>query len=286
MGEDQGHGTQMSTPDRETYDVWSPKLQREYTGGRRAQEWVGFFLPHLYPGMRLLDVGCGIGSISLDLAEIVAPGHVVGVDADASQLEDARSAAVRRGVDNARFEVGDTYALPFADNAFDAALAHTLLVHLSEPVRVLRELRRVVRPGGVVAVSDDDFGTVVMSPANPLVEEAVSLWVRMLQHNGGNPYYARHLRRYLLDAGFVRTEGHAVAADHHGMLDETRRFAMLIEPLFRHQAFADVVVEQGWANRNHLEAILAELHAWAERPDAFYSVTYFAALGWVGEGQH
>ena len=285
MGEGQEHGTQESTPNHETYGVWSPELQREYTGGRRAKEWVGFFLPHLHPGMTLLDVGCGVGSISLDLAEIVAPGQVVGVDADASQIDDACSAAVRRGVDNARFEVAEAYELPFPDDAFDAALAHTLLIHLHEPVRALRELRRVVRPGGVVAVSDDDFGTVVLSPANPLIEEAVSLWIRMLQHNGGNPYYARHLRRYLLDAGFARTEGHAVAADYHGTLDETRRFAMLVEPLLRHQAFVDVVVEQGWADRAHLEAILAEIRAWAERPDAFYSVTYCAALGWVREKQ-
>ena len=125
-----------------------------------------------------------------------------------------------------------------------------------------------------------------MSPANPLVEEAVSPWVRVLQHSGATPYYARHLRRYLLDAGFVRTEGHAVAADYHGTLDATRRFATLAEPLLRHQAFADVVVGPGWADRERLEALLAEIRAWAERHDAFYSVTYCAALGWVGEDQH
>jgi SAM-dependent methyltransferase len=142
---------------------------------------------------------------------------------------------------NVRFESASAYALPFPDDVFDAALAHTLLVHLSEPVRVLRELRRVVRPGGVVAVSDDDFGTV-LAPPNPLVEEAISLLVRVVQHNGGNPYYARHLRRHLLDAGFARSEGHAVAADYYGTLDETRRFAALAEPWIRDPAFVEIVV--------------------------------------------
>ena len=282
MGDEHG---QAPGPDRETYSLSAPDVQREYTGSRRAKDWVGFLLPHLHPGMRLLDLGCGVGSITLDLAEIVAPGQVVGVDADASQLEVARSAAARRGLTNVRFESANAYALPFLDDSFDAALAHTLLVHLSEPVRALRELQRVVRPGGVVAVSDDDFGTVVLSPSNPLVEEAISLLVRVVQHNGGNPYYARHLRRCLLEAGFVRTEGHAVAADYYGTLEGTRRFAALVEPLLRHPTFADLVVGQGWTDRAHLDAILAEIRAWAERPDAFYAVTYCAALGWVGDDQ-
>ena len=78
MGDGQGHGTREPAPEHERYGVWAPEVQREYTGIRRAQEWVGFFLPHLHPGTRVLDVGCGVGSITLDLAEIVAPGQVVG----------------------------------------------------------------------------------------------------------------------------------------------------------------------------------------------------------------
>jgi ubiquinone/menaquinone biosynthesis C-methylase UbiE len=283
MNEGRGHAAATSAGDAEVYSISEPEVQREYTGIRRAQDWVGFLLPHLQPGMRLLDLGCGVGSITLDLAEIVAPGQVVGVDADASQLEVARTSATRRALSNARFEIADAYALPFADDAFDAALAHTLLVHLREPGRVLRELRRVVRPGGVVGVSDDDFGTTVVSPPSPLFEEAIALWVQVLQHNGGNPYYARHLRHFLLEAGFARTEGYAVAADHYGTPEATRRFAHLVEPLFRHQEVAELVVGQGWVDRAHLEAIHAEIRSWAERPDAFFSITYCAALGWVGD---
>ena len=283
MDDGHGLGPQGPSPDRETYSLSAPEVQREYTGSRRATDWVRFFLPHLHPGMRVLDLGCGVGSITLDLAEIVAPGQVVGVDADASQLEVARASASARGLPNARFEVADAYALPFPNNAFAAALAHTLLIHLREPERALRELRRVVRPGGVVAVSDDDFGTAVLSPSDPLVEEAISLLVRVVQHNGGNPYYARHLRRCFLEAGFVRTVGHAVAADYYGTAEATRWFARLIDPLFRDPAFLEVVIGQGWVDRAHLEAILTELRSWAERPDAFFAITYCAALGWVGD---
>jgi SAM-dependent methyltransferase len=233
--------------------------------------------------MRVLDLGCGVGSITLDLAEIVAPGQVVGIDRDADQLAVAREMARQRGLGNTRFDVADAYALPFPDDTFDAALAHTVLLHLREPVQVLRELRRVVRPGGVVAISDDDFGTVLVSPPDPLVEEMVALTIRVLRQGGGDPFRARGQRRLLLEAGFDRTEGYAVAADSYGTLEETRRFAGIVEAFFRHPTFADVAVGQGWVDSDHLEAILAAVHAWGERPDAFYAVTYCAALGWVGE---
>jgi SAM-dependent methyltransferase len=126
---------------------------------RTASHAAGFFLPYLRPGMRVLDVGCGPGSITLGLAEAVAPGAVVGIDLQPAQVEQARAFAATRGVTNVRYEVADLYALPFPDVAFDAAFAHTVVIGLREPVRALAELRRVLRPGGLVGVRDPDWGT-------------------------------------------------------------------------------------------------------------------------------
>src|SRR5258708_5088563 len=119
----------------EFYSISDTEAQRDYVQVRRATKWVAFFLPHLKPGMRLLDCGCCVGSITLDLAEIVAPGHVVGIDRDATQLEVARRHAAERGVTNVTFEVGNVYELSYPDASFDAVLAHTILVHL-EPIRL------------------------------------------------------------------------------------------------------------------------------------------------------
>jgi ubiquinone/menaquinone biosynthesis C-methylase UbiE len=93
-------------------------------GQRTAAQNADFFLPHLRPGMRLLDAGCGQGSITIGLADAVAPGEVVGLDRDPEQVERARALAAERGVTNVRFEVGDAYALPFPDASFDAVFAH------------------------------------------------------------------------------------------------------------------------------------------------------------------
>jgi len=124
---------------------------------RTASQAAAFLLPHLRAGMHVLDAGCGPGSISLGLAAAVAPGEVVGIDIQPSQVEQARALAAQRGVTNVRFEASNVYELPFPDGFFDAAFANSVLQHLREPVRTLAELRRVLRPGGIAGVCDRDI---------------------------------------------------------------------------------------------------------------------------------
>ncbi|HEX5502061.1 MAG TPA: methyltransferase domain-containing protein [Thermomicrobiales bacterium] len=265
----------------ETYTVADREVQESYVGTRTAAEWVPFFLPHLRPGMSLLDCGCGVGSITLDLAERVAPGPVVGVDIDVGQLALARAEAERRGLTNVRFEVASIYDLPFPDASFDAALAHTLLIHLREPLRALRVLRRMLKPGGVICVSDDDVSTRVLSPADPLVVRLFELFTRLMQYNGGSPFYARNLRGLMLEAGFARTEGHAVAAERYGTLAETRNMVRLADLLLSNPAVIAPIVSERWADEAELARIRAATLAWGERPDAFCAWMYCAAVGWM-----
>ena len=157
----------------EFYSIADQQAQVMYVGVRRAAQWVPFLAPHLRSGMRLLDCGCGVGSITLDLAELVAPGKTVGLDLDESQLALAREAAASRGLGNARFEVGSMYELPFADASFDVALAHTVLFHLSDPPRAMRELRRVLAPDGIVA-SGQAAGVAVAACFD--VHKALHVW--------------------------------------------------------------------------------------------------------------
>src|SRR5690349_25086699 len=86
---------------------------------RTALNSAAYLLPHLQQGMSILDVGCGPGTITVDLAELVAPGRVVGIDSSPEVVEQARAHAAERGVTNVEFRVGDAYALEFADGEFD-----------------------------------------------------------------------------------------------------------------------------------------------------------------------
>jgi len=265
----------------EFYSISNAEVQREYVQVRRASKWVPFLLPHLKSGMRLLDCGCGVGSITADLAEIVAPGQVVGIDRDASQLEIARNLATEKGITNVTFEVGDVYDLGYPDASFDAVLAHTILFHLSDRLRALREMRRVLTPGGLIAVSDDDYSTFVCSPPDSSVQQVLDLLAKYVIRNGGNPYYSRHLRGLLQEAGFAETEGHAVAADYYGTLAETGRVAKLLQMSLQTPEFVEAALTEGWTTQPQLDALVQGLGEWGDRPDAFAAVMYCAAIGWV-----
>ena len=183
---------------------------------------------------------------------------------------------------NVRFEVASAYALPFADGAFDAALACNTLEHLRDPLRALRELRRVLTPGGVAGVRDPDWGTMVLSPPDPAAEEALRLVLRVREHNGSSVAYARHLRGLLLGAGFARAEASAVT-EHWGTPEAVRgRMRLEVDLWLLSPAVADVVLAQGWADRARLEAVAAGARAWAQRPDAFRAFLHVCALGWAG----
>ena len=111
---------------------------------RTAQDSAGYLLPHLRRGMGLLDVGCGPASVTADLAELVAPGRVVGLDASPAVLDIARALLAERGLrDRVELMEGDVFALPFDDDTFDVVHAHQLLQHVADPVLTRSEERRV-----------------------------------------------------------------------------------------------------------------------------------------------
>jgi len=270
-----------AVPDGRRYLLDDAEAQRRYTEERSAADALPFLLPHLRPGMRVVDCGCGHGSITLGLAELVAPGEVVGIDRDPDQLREATASAAARGLGNVRFEAADAYALPLPDGAFDVAVAHTLLIHLPDPLRGARELRRVLRPGGIAAIADGDFGSVVFAPASPLVSRGLEVYGRVFEDGGAHWHQGREARRVLREAGFARVEGHATV-EYYGDLAGTRRIAGVLDRLWGGAATVETVVRHGWAEPAELEAMRAAVRAWGEEPDAFFAVLRGGALGWAG----
>ena len=273
----------MTHPGRETYTHGYGERMVQAMAGRAAARNLAFFLPHLRPGMRVLDCGCGPGAITVDVADLVAPGEIVGIDIEPSQIEAARRRAAERGLANARFEVASVHELPFPDASFDAAYAHTVVQHLREPARALREIRRVLAPGGLLGLRDDDWGACLWEPRDPLIDLTLDLVVKVWRHNGGDPFYPRHQRRMLREAGFVRTAGSA-SSGCRGAPEETRGWADLTIAHNSQPAFVQTVLDQGWADEATLAATYDAARAWGAHPDAYFALMMCEAIGWVDAG--
>ncbi|MFQ5800080.1 MAG: class I SAM-dependent methyltransferase [Bacteroidota bacterium] len=264
--------------------------EERYTGGygpliiqalsrRHAVKQAAFFLPHLRSGMSLLDCGCGPGVLTVDLAEVVAPSNVVGIDINANQFEVGKAYAKEKGISNIRFEVGDVYDIPFPDSSFDAAFAHAVLYHLSDPRKALREVLRVLRPGGIVGVRDADSGGNVFAPSNPTLDQAWNLIDKVLIYNGGNPVFGSSHRAVLHEVGFVRVEASA-SYDSWGTPEATQKGGEFWADFVLQPQIADVIMQQGWATRSELDRMSAAFKEWGEHPDAFFARTRCEAVGW------
>jgi SAM-dependent methyltransferase len=192
----------MTSDQRELYTPGHTGSAIAFMAGRSAETHARFFLPHLTAGMTLLDVGCGPGSITVGLAAAVAPGAVIGVDQGADQLDEAGNRARSAGVRNVQFRAASCYDLPLTDHSVDRVFSHALLEHLSDPARALAEIRRVLRPGGMVGLCCPDWGGFLLAPHSTALDSALDAYRQLQESNGGDPYIGRKLGGYLAAEGF------------------------------------------------------------------------------------
>jgi len=267
-------------PDREVYTVGYDDATARFFGARRAATHAGFFLPHLHPGTRLLDGGCGPGSISVELAAIVSPAEVVGIDIEPSQVDLAARQAAERGVSNARFQTADLSALPFPGQSFDAVFLHGVLEHLGDPVRALREVRRVLRRGGVLGARHADFGGFILEPAPAPLDQFATLFERLMLHNGTHPRAGRQQVRWLREAGFSRIEASASYDCWTKTPEEASRSASFLARLVGDSSFSAQLLAAGLADRAALQKLSRGFIEWGTNPDAFAAEAWGEAVAW------
>lgn len=240
---------------------------------RTAENSAGYLLPFLSPGLRLLDVGCGPGTITVDLAARVAPGATVGVDREAAVIAEARALLESPPIAPVEFRTADAYALEFDDASFDIVHAHQLLQHLTDPVAALIEMRRVLRPGGVLAVRDGDYGGFVWAPSDPLLDRWMQLYHDVCRHNGADADAGRRLLGWTRAAGF--TEIHPSSSTWTFADAASRRWwGEGWADRVVSSSLADQAVRYGLSTHDELEAIAEAWRHWVGQEDGFFVVVH------------
>ena len=233
---------------------------------RTAANSAAYLLPHLRPGQRLLDVGSGPGTITADLAVLVAPGEVV-----ALEVNDDAAALTRLGAPEVDVRVGDVHALPFGDGEFDVVHAHQVLQHVADPVLALREMARVTSAGGVVGVRDSDYGSFAWWPRLPLLDRWLVLYDAAARANGGEPDAGRRLLSWAHAAELTDVTAGSSTWCYATRESRTWWGGMWADRIVG-SALAEQLVSEGRATPEELHDIAAAWRTWAADPDGWFSV--------------
>ncbi|GAQ64803.1 class I SAM-dependent methyltransferase [Streptomyces scabiei] len=240
---------------------------------RTAANSAAYLLGSLKPDMRILDIGCGPGTITADLAALVPDGRVTGVDQAPGILEQARATAAGRGLGNVDFAVADVHALDFPDDTFGVVHAHQVLQHVGDPVQALREMVRVTRPGGLIAVRDSDYAAMTWFPQSPGMDDWLELYRRVARANGGEPDAGRRLKSWALRAGLSDITATS-ATWTYATAEERAWWSGLWADRTVASAYAERATRGGHATQERLREIEAAWREWGRQEDGWFAVLH------------
>ena len=243
---------------------------------RKAYKEANFLIPYLKKNACILDCGCGPGNITLDLAKIVSEGKVIGIDVEQSQIKEATKRAKRQVINNVKFYQSSVYKLPFKDETFDIVFCHTLLQHLKEPIDVLKDIYRVLKPGGLVALRDDDSSSLILSPETPEMNKVLEIMKKIMIHSGGNPCVGKSYKQILSQAGFKDLKI-TVSCDCDSELEDTKTRGEIAKELLT--TFKKDAIKLGWVTDNEMEKLIEEAEKWGSNPYAFDAIIWCEGIG-------
>ncbi len=248
---------------------------------RTVENSAGHVVPLLQRGISLLDVGCGPGTITIDMAERVAPGRVVGFDASPDVLAAAMATAHDAGQHRIEWIEGDLYDLPFERDEFDVVHAHQVLQHLVDPVAALREFARVCRPDGVVAVRDADYRAMTWFPDDPRLTGWLEVYEAVARSNRAEPDAGRRLSSWAMEAGLTDVRSSAAVwcfstATDREWWGNTWADRMTGSTIGRQAIALDLATE------SDLEDMAEAWRNWAETAGAWFAVLHGQILARPG----
>lgn len=240
---------------------------------RTVENSAAYLAPHLSTGTTVLDVGCGPGTITIDIAARVHPAKVVGIDASADVVEKAIKLAAERDIDNVEFVVGNAYELDYENESFDIVHAHQVLQHVSNPVGMLRELRRVRTASGIVAARDVDYGACFWYPASSGLDRWLELVRGAYRSNGTEPDAGRRLKSWAMDAGFTDVLSTASVWSFNSEADR-EWWGSMWETRILQSAIAVSVIDAGLASQDDLLDVSRAWREWINEAQGWFAMPH------------
>lgn len=240
---------------------------------RTAENSAAYLLPLLAPGMDLLDVGCGPGTLTTDLAARVAPGRAIGVDLSAEVVAQASAHARGQGVDNVSFRVGDFRTTGLAAASFDVVHAHQVLQHLEDPVGALRAMAKLARPGGIVAARDADYSAMTWAPADDRLDRWLAVILEVTRRNGGEGNAGRYLLGWAQQAQ-MSVVSYTTSTWTFATPETRAWWADLWAERTVASAFAEQAVAYGIATPKELAEMAQGWRSWAQHDDGVFVVLH------------
>ena len=242
-----------------------------------AEASAAHLLPHLRPGHRVLDFGCGPGTISVGLAKAVAPGELHGIDMEESQIELARSVVEAGGRDNATFHVGDVTALPFEDGFFDVAHCRNVLMHVPDTAAVLAEVKRVLKPGGIIGCREMICESSFTHPDFEVMGKSWDMFQDLVAADDGHPQMGKELKAHILNAGFANVRLTASFDVYNAPEDVLFLFGFASKWLLSPE-IVEAAIKYGAATEDLRKAISVAYDRWKEHPGALCGVAFGEAV--------
>jgi SAM-dependent methyltransferase len=240
---------------------------------RTAENSAAYLLPWLRPGASLLDVGCGPGTLTVDLARRVAPAPVVGIDVATSVISEAREHAAKAGVTNVSFESGDFREAGLDDGSFDVVHAHQVLQHLRDPVGAIAKMARLACPGGIVAARDADYSAMTWRPADHRLNRWREVYLAVTRRNGADANAGRWLLGWADAAGLSHVK-FTTSMWTFATPSERDWWADLWAERTVASSFAGQAVSYGVATERELAEIAEGWREWGQQPDATFIVVH------------
>lgn len=262
-----------SRPDTYTHGYHGSVLRSH--NNRTVENSAQYLVPALQPGLSLLDVGSGAGTITADLARRLSPGQVTALELTEESRALTRAEADRQGASNIHCVVGNVHALDFPDASFDIVHAHQVLQHVHDPVQALREMKRVCKPGGVVAVRDADYAGFIWYPLLPALDDWMRLYQRAARANRGEPDAGRFLLHWAHQADFDLDRVTSTSSTWCLSTPEARAWwgGMWADRILQSR-IADQLREQGLASQEDLLRISEAWRQWMAAPDGWMSIVH------------